>query len=382
VVPVDRLLPTPESRELINLVRDIADKELSPHVDAAETAGEYPRETVRLLGRAGLLGLPYDEGGGQPYEVYLQAVEEVAARWATVGLSMSVHTLSCWPVAAYGTPEQRERWMPGMVGGELLGAYCLSEADAGSDAAALSTRAVRGRDGYVLTGAKAWVTHGGIADYYTVMARTSDDGPRGISCFLVPGDSPGVSFGAPERKMGLSASPTRVVNLDGVRVPAGHLIGAEGQGFTIALAALDSGRLGISACATGLAQAAVDAAMTYAMQREQFGKPIIDHQGVGFMLADMTAAVDSARATYLAAARRRDAGLPYTRAASIAKLIATDNAMRVTTDAVQVLGGAGYTRDFPVERYFREAKVMQILEGTNQIQRLVISRQLVRSATS
>ena len=381
-MPVDRLLPTPEARELITLVRDIADKELAPRVDAAEAAGEYPRDAVRVLGRAGLFGLPYDEGGGQPYEVYLQAVEEVAARWATVGLSMSVHTLSCWPVAAYGTPEQRARWMPDMVGGDVLGAYCLSEADAGSDAAALSTRAVRDRDGYVLTGAKAWVTHGGIADYYTVMARTSDDGPRGISCFMVPGDSAGVSFGAPERKMGLSASPTRVVNLDGVRVPGDHLIGAEGQGFTIALAGLDSGRLGISACATGLAQAAVDAATAYAKQREQFGKPIIDHQGVGFLLADMTAAVDSARATYLAAARRRDARLPYTRAASIAKLVATDNAMRVTTNAVQVLGGAGYTRDFPVERYFREAKVMQIFEGTNQIQRLVIARQLARSATA
>ncbi len=381
-MPVDRMLPTPEARELIALVRDIADAELAPRVDAAEAAGEYPRDAVRTLGRSGLLGLPYDEGGAQPYEVYLQAVEEVAARWATVGLSMSVHTLSCWPVAAYGTPGQRARWMPGMVGGDLLGAYCLSEAHAGSDAAALSTRAVRDGDGFVLTGAKAWITHAGLADFYTVMARTSDDGPRGISCFLVPGDSAGLSFGAPERKMGLSASPTRVVNLDGVRVPGDHLIGAEGQGFTIALAGLDSGRLGISACATGLAQAAVDAATTYAKQREQFGKPIIDHEGVGFLLADMTAAVDSARATYLAAARRRDARVPYTRAASVAKLVATDNAMRVTTDAVQVLGGAGYTRDFPVERYFREAKVMQIFEGTNQIQRLVIARQLARSAIS
>lgn len=381
-MPVDRMLPTPEARELIALVRDIADAELAPRVDAAEAAGEYPRDAVRTLGRSGLLGLPYDEGGAQPYEVYLQAVEEVAARWATVGLSMSVHTLSCWPVAAYGTPEQRARWMPGMVGGDLLGAYCLSEAHAGSDAAALSTRALRDGDGYVLTGAKAWITHAGLADFYTVMARTSDDGPRGISCFLVPGDSAGLSFGAAERKMGLSASPTRVVNLDGVRVPGDHLIGAEGQGFTIALAGLDSGRLGISACATGLAQAAVDAATTYAKRREQFGKPIIDHQGVGFLLADMTAAVDSARATYLAAARRRDARVPYTRAASVAKLVATDNAMRVTTDAVQVLGGTGYTRDFPVERYFREAKVMQIFEGTNQIQRLVIARQLARSAIS
>jgi alkylation response protein AidB-like acyl-CoA dehydrogenase len=378
-VPVDRMLPTSEAEDLIALVRDIADSELAPRADAAEVAGEYPRDLVAMLGRSGLLGLPYDEGGGQPYEVYLQVVEEVAARWATVGLSLSVHTMSCWPIAAYGTPEQRKHWLPGMVGGDLLGAYCLSEAHAGSDAAALSTRAVRDGDAYVLTGAKAWITHAGLADFYTVMARTSDDGPRGISCFLVPGDAEGLSFGALERKMGLTASPTRVVNLDGVRVPADHLIGAEGQGFTIALAALDSGRLGISACATGLAQAALESATSFAKQREQFGKPIIDHQGVGFLLADMTAAVESARATYLAAARRRDAGRPYTTAASVAKLVATDNAMRVTTDAVQVLGGAGYTKDFPVERYFREAKVMQIFEGTNEIQRLVIARKIARA---
>ena len=378
-MPVDRMLPTPESEDLIALVRDIADSELAPRADAAEASGEYPRDLVAMLGRSGLLGLPYDEGGGQPFEVYLQVVEEVAARWATVGLSLSVHTMSCWPMAAYGTPEQRKHWLPGMVGGDLLGAYCLSEAHAGSDAAALSTRAVRDGDEYVLTGAKAWITHGGLADFYTVMARTSDDGPRGISCFLVPGDAEGLSFGALERKMGLTASPTRVVNLDGVRVPADHLIGAEGQGFTIALAALDSGRLGISACATGLAQAALESATSYAKQREQFGKPIIDHQGVGFLLADMTAAVESARATYLAAARRRDAGRPFTTAASVAKLVATDNAMRVTTDAVQVLGGAGHTKDFPVERYFREAKVMQIFEGTNEIQRLVIARKIARA---
>ena len=378
-MPVDRMLPTPEAEDLIALVRDIADSELAPRADAAEAAGEYPRDLVAMLGRSGLMGLPYDEGGGQPYEVYLQVVEEVAARWATVGLSLSVHTMSCWPMAAYGTPEQRKHWLPGMVGGDLLGAYCLSEAHAGSDAAALSTRAVRDGDAYVLTGAKAWVTHAGLADFYTVMARTSEDGPRGISCFLVPGDAEGLSFGAVERKMGLTASPTRVVNLDGVRVPADHLIGGEGQGFTIALAALDSGRLGISACATGLAQAALESATSYAKQREQFGRPIIDHQGVGFLLADMTAAVESARASYLAAARRRDAGRPYTTAASVAKLVATDNAMRVTTDAVQVLGGSGYTKDFPVERYFREAKVMQIFEGTNEIQRLVIARKIARA---
>jgi alkylation response protein AidB-like acyl-CoA dehydrogenase len=380
-VPVDRLLPTREAHELIALVREIADAELAPQADAAEANGAFPRDLIRLLGRSGLLGLPYEEGGNQPHEVYLQVIEEVSARWATVALSISVHTLSCWPLAAFGTPEQRQRWLPEMIGGQLLGAYCLSEAHAGSDAAALSTRAVQANDEYVLTGSKAWTTHAGVADFYTVMARTSDDGPRGISCFLVPADASGLSFGALERKMGLWGSPTRVVNLDGVRISADRRIGAEGEGFTIALAALDSGRLGIAACATGLAQAALDVATSYAKQREQFGKPIIDHQGLGFLLADMTAAVESARATYLAAARLRDARLNYTRAASVAKLVATDNAMRVTTDAIQVLGGAGYTRDFPVERYFREAKVMQIFEGTNQIQRLVISRQLARGVS-
>src|SRR5829696_5205758 len=213
-VPVDRLLPSREAHELIVLVREIADAELAPRADAAEAAGEYPRDLVRLLGRSGLLGLPYEEGGSQPYEVYLQVIEEVAVRWATVALSMSVHTLSCWPLAVFGSPEQRQRWLPDMIGGELLGAYCLSEAHAGSDAAALSTRAERDGDGYVLTGAKAWITHAGVADFYTVMARTSDDGPRGISCFLVPADTAGLSVGALERKMGLWASPTRVVNLD------------------------------------------------------------------------------------------------------------------------------------------------------------------------
>ena len=381
-MPVERLLPTPEAEDLIALVRQIADAELAPNADVAEADHAFPRELIRLLGRSGLLGLPYDEefgGGGQRYEVYLQVIEELAARWATVALTVSVHTMSAWALSAYGSDEQRKRWLPDLVGGELLGAYCLSEPHAGSDAAALSTSATRDGDGYLLTGSKAWVSHAPYADYFTVLARTSDDGPRGISCFYIPAGVEGLSFGAPERKMGLEASPTTIVNFDGVRVPDDHRIGVEGAGFGIALAALDSGRLGIAACATGLAQAALDAAIAYAKHREQFGKPIIDHQGVGFLLADMTAAVEAARATYLAAARRRDTGLPFTREASVAKLVATDTVMRVTTDAVQVLGGAGYTKDFPVERYFREAKVMQIFEGTNQIQRLVIARQLAKS---
>jgi alkylation response protein AidB-like acyl-CoA dehydrogenase len=326
--------------------------------------------------------MPYPEelgGAGQPYEVYLQALEEIAAAWASVGVGLSVHVMSCYPLATYGTAEQKERWLPKMLAGDLLGGYCLSEAEAGSDPAAMRTRATKDGEGYRVTGSKAWVTHGGEADFYTLFARTSEDRSRGVSCFLVPGDAPGLTVGAPERKMGLTGSTTATLDYDSVPLEADRLIGGEGQGLPIALQALDSGRLGIAAVATGLAQGSLDAAVAYAKERETFGRPIIDHQGLGFLLADMAAAVESARAVTLEAARRRDRGLPFSRQASIAKLVATDAAMKVTTDAVQVLGGFGYTKEFPVERHMREAKVMQIFEGTNQIQRLVIARHLARS---
>ena len=377
--PVERLMPSDEATDLIELTRSIVARELRGRADEAERTATFPREVFRTLGRAGLLGLPYPEeygGGGQPYEVYLQVLEEIAAAWAAVGVGTSVHALSCFGLFSAGTEEQRRAWLPEMLGGELLGAYCLSEAHAGSDPAAMRTRAVRDGDEYVISGAKAWTTHGGQADFYKVMARTSDDGAHGISCFLVPADAAGLRADVPETKMGLMSSTTATMLFEAVRVPAERRLGQEGQGLPIALAGLDAGRLGIAAVATGLAQAALDAALAYAQERETFGRTIIDHQGLAFVLADMAAAVESARATYLHAARLKDAGRPYRRQASIAKLICTDNAMRVTTDAVQVLGGAGYTRDFPLERYMREAKVMQIFEGTNQIQRLVISRAL------
>ena len=380
-MPAMRTLPTPEAADLIGLVRELAEKELTPRVGDAEDDGTFPREVFRILGRVGLLGLPYPEeygGSGLPYEVYLQALEEIGSVWSSVGVGVSVHVLSCFPLAAFGTEEQKKEWLPEMLGGELLGAYCLSEAHAGSDPAAMRTRAVRDGDTYVLNGAKAWTTHGGYADFYTVMARTSDDRTHGISCFLVPAGTPGLSADPPERKMGLTGSATATVRLENVRVPVSRRIGEEGQGLRIALAGLDSGRLGIAAVATGLSQGALDHALRYARERETFGKPIIEHQGLAFVLADMAAAVEASRATTLAAARLRDQGLPFNREASIAKMVATDNAMKVTTDAVQVLGGYGYTRDFPVERYMREAKVMQIFEGTNQIQRMVISRALNR----
>ncbi|PWK91325.1 alkylation response protein AidB-like acyl-CoA dehydrogenase [Lentzea atacamensis] len=378
-MPAERLLPTQEAEDLIALVREIARDELKPHAADAEENEKFPREAFRLLGRAGLLGLPYPEefgGGEQPYEVYLQALEEVASAWMTVAVGLSVHVMSCYGLATFGTREQQDRWLPEMLEGELLGGYALSEVQAGSDPAAMSTRAVRKGSEYVVNGTKAWITHAGAADFYTLMARTSPDGGRGISCFLAPGHAPGLEAAPAERKMGLTGSITAQLSFDDVRFGTDRLIGNEGDGLKIALSALDSGRLGIAACAVGLAQAALDEAVAYAKTRTQFGRPIIEFQGLEFMLADMAAAVESARATYISAARRRDRGLPFRQQASIAKLVATDAAMKVTTDAVQVLGGAGYTRDFPVERYMREAKVLQIFEGTNQIQRLVIGRGL------
>src|SRR5690349_10784948 len=378
---VDRLLPSAEARELIALTCDIADKALDPIVDEYEKEEKYPDGLFAQLGAAGLLSLPQPEewgGGGQPYEVYLQVLEEIAARWAAIAVAVSVHSLSSHPLLVFGTDAQKQRWLPGMLSGSQIGAYSLSEPQAGSDAAALRCAAKQVEDGtgrYVLNGSKAWITHGGKADFYTLFARTGE-GSKGISCFLVPADLDGLSFGKPEEKMGLHAVPTTSAYYDNAVLDADRLVGAEGQGLSIAFSALDSGRLGIAAVAVGIAQAALDEAVRYANQRTTFGRKIIDHQGLGFLLADMAAAVVSARATYLDAARRRDAGLPYSTQASVAKLVATDAAMKVTTDAVQVFGGAGYTRDYRVERYMREAKITQIFEGTNQIQRLVIARSL------
>ncbi|MFI9426676.1 acyl-CoA dehydrogenase family protein [Streptomyces achromogenes] len=375
--PVERQLPTEEARDLLALVREIAQREIAPKAAEEEDAGRFPREVFTLLSASGLLGLPYPAeygGGDQPYEVYLQVLEELAAARLTVGLGVSVHTLASYALATYGSKQQQVEHLPAMLGGGLLGAYCLSEPSSGSDAASLRTKAVREGDTWVIDGSKAWITHGGIADFYTVMARSGEDGPRGITAFLVPADAPGLSGAAPERKMGLKGSPTAQVHFDGVRVPDGRRIGEEGQGFSIALSALDSGRLGIAACAVGLAQAALDEAVRYATERRQFGRPIADFQGLRFMLADMATQIEAGRALYLAAARLRDAGRPFAKQAAMAKLHCTDTAMKVTTDAVQILGGYGYTADFPAERYMREAKVLQIVEGTNQIQRMVIAR--------
>ncbi|NUO36265.1 MAG: acyl-CoA dehydrogenase [Dermatophilaceae bacterium] len=379
-MPATRLMPTDEATDLIELTREICRKDLAPKVDEAERARAFPEQTFRTLGRAGLLSLPYPEelgGADQPYEVYLQVVEEIASVWMSVAVGVSVHSLTAYPVATFGTPEQQRDLLPGMLSGEQLGAYCLSEPLAGSDIGSMTTRATRTDAGWSLRGTKAWISHAGHADYYTTFARTSDDGGKGLSTFVVPGDANGLTFAEPEKKMGLHCDPVAQVMFDAVPVDVARLIGKEGEGMRMALSALDAGRLGIAAAATGLAQAALDAAAEYASERQQFGRRIGDFQGLAFLLADMEASVTSARATYLHAARLKDAGRGFSKEAAVAKLVATDAAMKVTTDAVQVLGGAGYTEDFPLERYMREAKVTQIFEGTNQIQRLVISRQLL-----
>lgn len=380
---VQRALPTREAEDLLGLARDLATHELAPRAADFEAGHEFPRELFRTIGRAGLLGLPYPEqhgGGGQPYEVYLQVLEELSAGWLTVGLGASVHTLSCYPTYAFGSDAQRQRWLPDMLGGELLGAYCLSEPQSGSDAAGLSTAAVRDGESYLVNGTKAWVTHGGVADFYNLMVRTGDHPSKGISTLLADAQTAGLQAQPPERKMGMTASPTAQIVLTDARIDADRLLGEEGQGFAIAMAALDGGRLGIAACAVGVAQAALDYAVAYASERKQFGTAIGAFQGVGFLLADLATSVEAARALYLAAARRRDAGLPYSAQAAMAKLFASDTAMKVTTDAVQVLGGAGYVEDHPCERWMREAKVLQIVEGTNQVQRLVVSRHLAAAA--
>lgn len=385
-MPVERILPTADAADLIELTREITARTLAPQVDEAERIGSPPRDVFRTLGRAGLLSLPYAEeygGGGQPYEVYLQVIEEIATAWMSVAIGVSVHSLTAYPIEHFGTQAQRAALLPDILGGETLGGYCLSEREAGSDIAAMRTRADVADDGSVtLNGTKSWISHAGHADYYTTFARTDETGGKGISCFVVPADAAGLSFGSPERKMGLAADPVAEVHFEKVSIPADRMIGERGHGVPIALAALDTGRLGIAAAATGLAQSALDLAASYAAERKQFGKPIAQFEGLAFLLADMEAATTSARATYLHAARLKDAGREFAKQAAVAKLVATDAAMQVTTDAVQVLGGAGYTKDFPAERFMREAKVTQIFEGTNQIQRLVISRQLLRDVSN
>ncbi len=373
---------TEEQKALVDAARTASVDAIGPTVKQDDETETFRPEIFRQLGAAGLCGIPTAEawgGLGLGYVEYALALEEIAKIAPSWAVCVAVNGLPQIILTLFGNDAQRARHLPQLASGEKLGAFALSEPGSGSDAASLRTTAVRDGDHYVLNGTKFWITHGGYADVYVVMARTGGAGPRGISAFLVEKGTAGLGYGKKEEKMGLRASPTVELVLDNARIPVENLLGGEGDGFRVAMSALDSGRITIAATSVGLAQAALDCAAAYACQRRQFDTQIIDFQGVGFMLADMASRVETARLLVHKAAWLRDQGQPYSHIAAMAKCVATDAAMAVSTDAVQVLGGYGYTREYPVERLMRDAKVMQIVEGTNQVQRVVIARHLKRT---
>ncbi len=367
------------SEELSASAKQAAALYLKPTAKEDDEEERFRPELMEKLGEGGLCGIPSPEeydGLGLGYLEYAVALEEIAKVSASYGVSVAVSGLPQVILTEFGNNEQKEQWIPGLARGELLGAFALSEPDSGSDAGSLQTTAELIGDNYHLNGTKFWITHGGYADVYILMARTGGPGAKGVSSFILPKDTAGLSFGKKEEKMGLRASPTVEMILQDAVIPKENLIGHEGQGFSIAMTALDSGRITIGAIAVGLAQAAFEEAARYACIRKQFNKSIIKFQGVGFLLADMEMAIESSRLLVHKAAQLKDQGLPFTHVASMAKCSATDTAMKVTTDAVQVFGGYGYTREYNVERYMRDAKVMQIVEGTNQVQRFVMMRNI------
>jgi alkylation response protein AidB-like acyl-CoA dehydrogenase len=370
-----------EQNEVRDMVRRFTEKEITPHAEAWDENYYFPREIYSKMAAVGLMGMTTPEvyGGSMLSRLSGTLVyEELAKGDMATAVGLSVHNMVTGSIARYGTEEQRRRWVEKLASGELLGAFSLSESAAGSDAASLQCRAERREDRYVLNGSKTWVTNGGEADIYMVMARSSaGSGAQGISCFIVEKGTAGFTFGKTERKMGLHSSPTRELVFDQCEIALSQRLGEEGQGFKIALSSLDGGRVNIGAIAIGVAQAACEQACAYAREREQFGKPIGTFQGIQFMLADMAMKIEAARLLVYEAAYKLDEGQDASLYASMAKCFATDTAMEVATNAVQVLGGAGYVRDYPVERYMRDIKVAQIFEGTNQIQRIVIGRALL-----
>jgi alkylation response protein AidB-like acyl-CoA dehydrogenase len=378
-MPASSALLDEDQRALVQLVREFATQEARPAAAGYEARGEDPGPLYKQLAELGLTGIAVSEehgGGGQSYLTYLLMIEELAAAYLALAIGLSVHTLCANAVEAFGSGQQKEEILTKLSAGEWFGAYSLSEPSAGSDAGALITRASRSGTDYLLNGSKVFCTRGGEADVVLLMARTGEPGPRGISSFVLDQATEGFEASVAEDKMGWRSSPTWQLVLDEARVPETRRLGDEGEGFKVALASLDSGRLGIAACAVGLAQGALDAALEFTSEREQFGHAVALNQGVQFMLADMATQIEAGRALYRHAAALRDAGASYSLEAAQAKLFCTDAAMRVTIDAVQLHGGYGYITDYPVERYMREAKGLQIVEGTNQIQRLVIGRKL------
>ena len=372
-----------EERAVRDTVRDWAQREVAPGAAQRDEEERYDISLFHRAGELGLTGIPYPEqygGAGMGTFVWALAAEEIAAADMGLGVSLSVHVLAQLCIFANGTEEQKERFLPPMTSGRELGAFALTEPQAGSDAAALSLAATRDGDDYLLTGTKIWITNGGEAARYIVFGTVDRSlGKAGITAFVVEADAPGFRMGSKERKMGIRGTTGYELVFEGARVPAANRLGEEGDGLRVALSALGAGRISIGACCVGVARNALELAARYALQRRQFGRAIADQEMIQGMLAEMAVGVDAARLLTWRAARLRDAGQPINAASSMAKWYASDVAMRVTTDAVQIYGGAGYSRDNPVERLMRDAKGAQIYEGTNQIHRLIVAQQLLDS---
>ncbi|MBP3968092.1 acyl-CoA dehydrogenase AcdA [Bacillus sp. WL1] len=373
-----------EEHEMIRkMVRDFAKNEVAPTAAERDEEERFDRALFDQMAELGLTGIPWPEeygGIGSDYLAYVIAIEELSRVCASTGVTLSAHTsLAGWPIFKFGTEEQKQTFLRPMAEGKKIGAYGLTEPGSGSDAGGMKTIAKRDGDHYVLNGSKIFITNGGIADIYVVFALTDPESKqRGTSAFIVESDAPGFSVGKKESKLGIRSSPTTEIMFEDCRIPVENLLGEEGQGFKIAMQTLDGGRNGIAAQAVGIAQGALDASVEYARERHQFGKPIAAQQGIGFKLADMATDVEAARLLTYQAAWLESEGLPYGKESAMSKVFAGDAAMKVTTEAVQVFGGYGYTKDYPVERYMRDAKITQIYEGTQEIQRLVISRMLTK----
>ncbi|GBF34338.1 butyryl-CoA dehydrogenase [Desulfocucumis palustris] len=373
-----------EQLMLRDMVRKLAANEIAPRAAMYDQNHEFPWENIKKMAELGLMGVPIPEewgGAGCDYLSYIITIEEISRACASTGVILAVHTsVGTFPILLFGTEEQKKKYVPKLAAGEYIGAFALTEPNAGSDPSNLATAARLEGDHYVVNGSKIFISNAGVASVYVTFVRTdpASKGYKGITCLLVDKDTPGFSIGKIEDKMGLHADLTGELIFDNARVPKENLLGVEGDGFRVAMALLDGGRIGIGAQGLGIAQGAFDVALAYARERVMFGKPIIEHQSIAFMLADMATQIDAARMLVYRAARLKDRGLPLSKEASMAKMYATDTAMMVTTNAVQILGGYGYCREYPVERMMRDAKITQIYEGTNQIQRMVIAKNLVK----
>lgn len=373
-----------EQLMLRDMVRKLAVNEIAPRAAMYDQTHEFPWDNINKMAELGLMGVPIPEewgGAGCDFLSYIITIEEISRACASTGVILAVHTsVGTFPILLFGTEEQKKKYVPKLAAGEYIGAFALTEPNAGSDPSNLSTTARLEGDYYIVNGSKIFISNAGVAGVYVTFVRTDpgSKGYKGITCLLVDKDTPGFSVGKIEEKMGLHADLTGELIFENAHVPKENLLGVEGDGFRVAMALLDSGRIGIAAQGLGIAQGAFDVALAYAKERVMFGKPIVEHQSIGFMLADMATQIDAARMLVYRAARLKDRGLPLSKEASMAKMYATDTAMMVTTNAVQILGGYGYCREYPVERMMRDAKITQIYEGTNQIQRMVIAKNLVK----